>query len=161
MTALIEARHVTKIFGGSVFKRNDGLVALDNLSLTIAEAPPTITAIVGESGSGKTTFARLILGLAEPTSGQVCYRGVDLRKLDRNQRQQFLRDVQVIFQDPFEVYNPFYRIDHVLEEPVTNLRLAKSRAQGRKLIEEALVSVGLRPETRRTDHADSALSRHV
>src|SRR4030095_9871249 len=46
----------------------------------------------------------------------------------------------------YEVYNPFYRVDHVLEEPVLNFRLAKSKAQGRDLIVEALVSVGLRPE---------------
>ena len=146
MSALIEARNVTKIFGGGVFKRNKPLVALNDLSLTIEEAPPTITAIVGESGSGKTTLARLILGLTEPTSGEVRYRGVDLRQLDREQRRQFLREVQVIFQDPYEVYNPFYRVDHVLEEPVANFRLAKSRAHGRELIVEALSSVGLRPE---------------
>ncbi|NIV34643.1 MAG: ATP-binding cassette domain-containing protein [Anaerolineae bacterium] len=146
MTALIEARRVTKVFGGGLFSRSASLVAVDDLSLAIEEAPPTITAIVGESGSGKTTFARLILGLAEPTHGEVSYRGVDLRRLDRDQRRQFLRDVQVIFQDPYEVYNPFYRVDHVLEEPVSNFRLAKSKAQGRELIEEALRSVGLRPE---------------
>jgi peptide/nickel transport system ATP-binding protein len=146
MTALIEARRLTKVFGRGLFHRSNPLVALDDLSLAIEEAPPTITAIVGESGSGKTTFARLILGLTEPTRGEVCYRGVDLRQLDRNQRRQFLREVQVIFQDPYEVYNPFYRVDHVLEEPVSNFRLAKSRAQGRELIVEALVSVGLRPE---------------
>ena len=146
MTALLEARQVTKVFGKGLLNRSTSLVALDNLSLTIEEAPPTITAIVGESGSGKTTFARLMLGLTEPTSGEVCYRGVDMRQLDRGQRRQFLRDVQVIFQDPYEVYNPFYRIDHVLEEPVANFRLAKSRAQGREIIVEALESVGLRPE---------------
>ncbi len=146
MSALLEARNVTKVFGGGLFNRNTGLVALDNLSLTIEDAPPTITAIVGESGSGKTTLARLLLGLTEPTSGTICYRGVDMRQLDREQRRQFLSDVQVIFQDPFEVYNPFYRIDHVLEEPIANFRLAKSKAQGRDLIVEALTSVGLRPE---------------
>jgi len=146
VTALIETRHVTKVFGGGLFKRSNGLVAVDNLSLAIEEAPPTITAIVGESGSGKTTFARLILGLTEPTLGQVLYRGVDMRRLDRSQRIQFLRDVQVIFQDPYEVYNPFYRVDHVLEAAVRNFRLAQSRAQGRDLIVEALTSVGLRPE---------------
>lgn len=146
MSALLEARQATKIFGGGFFHGGKGLVALDHLSLTIADAPPTVTAIVGESGSGKTTLARLILGLTEPTSGEVYYRGTDLRKLDREQRRQFLREVQVIFQDPYEVYNPFYRIDHVLHEPVTNFRLAKSKAQGRALIEDALTSVGLRPE---------------
>ncbi|MBI3958379.1 MAG: ABC transporter ATP-binding protein [Chloroflexi bacterium] len=146
MTALIETRHLTKVFGRGIFKRSNPLVALNNLSLTIEESPPTITAIVGESGSGKTTFARLILGLADPTSGEVCYRGVNLRQLDQDQRRQFLRDVQVIFQDPYEVYNPFYRIDHVLEEPISNFRLAESKAQGRELIADALTAVGLRPE---------------
>ncbi len=146
MTTLLETRNVTKVFDQGLFKRSNPLVALNDLSLSIEEKPPTITAVVGESGSGKTTFARLILGLTEPTSGEVLYRGVDLRKLDRDQRRQFLREIQVIFQDPYEAYNPFYRIDHVLEEPVANFRLANSKAEGRKLIEEALVSVGLRPD---------------
>ena len=146
MTALLEVRNLTKVFGGGgLFNPSKPVVALNNLSLAIEESPPTITAIVGESGSGKTTFARLLLGLAEPTSGEVLYRGVDFRKLDKDQRRQFLSDVQVIFQDPNEVYNPFYRIDHVLEEPIANFKLAKTKAEGKQLIEDALVSVGLRP----------------
>ena len=146
MTALLEARRLTKVFGGGLFNRTNALVALDDLSLAIEDAPPTITAVVGESGSGKTTFNRLLLGLSEPTSGEVLYRGVDLRRLDRDQRRQFLRDVQAIFQDPDEVYNPFYKIDHVLQAPVANFGLASSKAKARALIEQALVSVGLRPE---------------
>jgi len=146
MSTLIETRHVTKVFGKGSGTRGNSVIALDDMSLAIEEAPPTITAVVGESGSGKTTFARLILGLTEPTKGQVLYRGVDMRKLNREQRRQFLRDVQVIFQDPYEVYNPYYRIDHVLEEPIANFRLAKSKAEGRQLIVNALESVGLRPE---------------
>jgi peptide/nickel transport system ATP-binding protein len=134
------------VFGGGLFHRDNALVALDGLSLAIEDAPPTITAVVGESGSGKTTFNRLLLGLSEPTSGEVLYRGVDLRRLDRDQRRQFMRDVQAIFQDPDEVYNPFYKIDHVLQEPVVNFGLASSKAKAKALIEEALVSVGLRPE---------------
>jgi peptide/nickel transport system ATP-binding protein len=58
----------------------------------------------------------------------------------------FRRDVQVIFQDPYEVYNPFYRIDHVLTTPVAKFRLASSRAAARTLIAEVLQAVGLRPE---------------
>ncbi len=134
MTTLLEARHLTKVFGGGLFQRNKALVALDDLSLAIEDAPPTITAVVGESGSGKTTFNRLLLGLSEPTSGEVLYRGVDLRRLDRDQRRQFMRDVQAIFQDPDEVYNPFYKIDHVLQEPVANFGLASSKAQAQALI---------------------------
>jgi len=144
MSALIEAQNVTKVFGQGMINRSTQVVALEDMSFVIEESPPTITSVVGESGSGKTTFARLILGLTEPTNGQVRYRGMDLQQLNREQRRQFLREVQVIFQDPYEVYNPFYKIDHVLEEPVKNFGLAKSKAQGRSLIEEALTSVGLR-----------------
>ena len=52
----------------------------------------------------------------------------------------------MIFQDPFEAYNPFYKIDHVLETPVVNFGLASSKAEARGLIEETLQAVGLRPE---------------
>lgn len=146
MTALLEARHVTKVFGGGLFNRKDVTVALDDLSLTIESEPPSITAVVGESGSGKTTLARLILGLTTPTSGEVLYRGKDLRSLSGAERRHFLRDVQVIFQDPYEVYNPFYKVDHVLETPVAKFNLASSREKARALIEETLHAVGLRPE---------------
>ena len=54
--------------------------------------------------------------------------------------------VQVIFQDPFEVYNPFYQIDHVLTTPIDYMNLAKSRQDKWRLIEQALETVGLRPE---------------
>jgi oligopeptide/dipeptide ABC transporter ATP-binding protein len=145
MTALLEARHVTKVFGGGLFDRSR-TVALDDFSLAFPDEPPSITAIVGESGSGKTTMARLLLGLIGPTSGEVLYRGRDLRQLSGDERRTFLREVQVIFQDPYEVYNPFYRVDHVLSTPVTNFKLAPSREKGRALIEETLDAVGLRPE---------------
>src|SRR5215210_7270174 len=118
MTALLEARHVTKVFGGGRFAKAPGTVALDDFSFRVDAEPPTITAIVGESGSGKTTLARLLLGLAAPTSGEVLYRGKNLQSLSGEERRRFLRDVQVIFQDPYEVYNPFYKVDHVLETPI-------------------------------------------
>jgi peptide/nickel transport system ATP-binding protein len=102
--------------------------------------------VAGESGSGKTTLARLLLGILTPTTGHVLYHGKDLKALSRPEWQQFRRDVQAIFQDPYEVYNPFYKVDHVLTTPVAKFRLAKSRGQTRQIVEEALHGVGLRPE---------------
>lgn len=135
---LIEVRDATKSYGR--------IVALGDYSLTIAADHPTIIAVVGESGSGKTTLARLLLGLVTPTSGQVLYQGRDLHVLSGAERRAFRRDVQAIFQDPYGVYNPFYRVDHVLTTPVARFRLAQSKADGRALIEDALRAVGLRPE---------------
>lgn len=145
MSALLEAEGITKVFGGGLFDRSR-TVALSDFSMAIPDSPPSITAVVGESGSGKTTLARLLLGLATPDQGTVRYQGTDLRKLSGAERQAFRREVQVIFQDPYEVYNPFYKVDHVLETPITNFGLAKGRAAVRSLIEETLNAVGLRPE---------------
>src|SRR5712672_1383052 len=144
MSALLEARAVTKIYGGGM--RGPRMIAVDDFSLAIADEPPSITALVGESGSGKTTLARLLLGLIEPSVGAVLYKGADLRRLSGTHLRSFRRDVQVIFQDPFEAYNPFYRVDHVLETPVLNFGLAGSRREARRMIEETLRAVGLRPE---------------
>jgi peptide/nickel transport system ATP-binding protein len=143
MPVLLEARAVRKVYGGGL--RGRRTTAVDEFSLAISDEP-SITALVGESGSGKTTIARLLLGITEPSEGEVLYKGADLRKLSSADRRVFRRDIQVIFQDPFEAYNPFYKVDHVLETPVLNFGLAASRAEARRLIEETLRAIGLRPE---------------
>ena len=138
MSYLLEALHVGKVYGHHP--------ALEDLSLAIDTSRPAITAVVGESGSGKTTLARMLLGLSDPSSGKVLYRGRDLQRLSGEERRAFLGDVQAVFQDPYEVYNPFYRVDNVLTTPVRKFKLARTKAEGRALIEAALRDVGLRPE---------------
>jgi peptide/nickel transport system ATP-binding protein len=143
---LLELRKVGRTFGGGGVFSQKPVVALDNFSLVVDDDKPTIVAVVGESGSGKTTMARLLLGLETPTSGQILYRGIDLDKLDRRAWAEYRRNVQAIFQDPFGVYNAFYKVDHVLTTPLRKFKLAKSREEERRLIDGALRAVGLRPE---------------
>jgi oligopeptide/dipeptide ABC transporter ATP-binding protein len=145
MTPLVELRDVSKSFASGVLGR-ERKVALEPTTFTIDADRPGIIAVVGESGSGKTTLARLLLGLVEPSEGQVLYQGRDLRRLPAAGRRDFRRDVQAIFQDPYEVYNPFYRVDHVLTTPVRKFRLARSKAARRELIEQALQAVGLQAD---------------
>jgi len=145
MTTLIEARHLGKLFGGGLFSRQRTR-ALDDFSLRIDADPPSITAVVGESGSGKTTLARLLLGMIAPTTGEVLYQGKTLPTMTSAERRAFRRDVQVIFQDPYDAYNPFYKVDHVLAKPIKNFGLADTASEARGLIEQVLEAVGLRPE---------------
>lgn len=142
---VLEARNVTKVFGSGLLTKGR-TVAVDEVSLAINEDKPTVIAIAGESGSGKTTLARLLLGMTQPSDGAIMFRGQSLSEMKRGERKDFRRQVQAIFQDPFEVYNPFYRIDQVLTLPVRKFRLASSKEEGRRKIEESLQRAGLRPE---------------
>jgi peptide/nickel transport system ATP-binding protein len=119
------------------------LRALDGVDLAVDRGETL--GLVGESGSGKSTLARLLLGFITPSSGQVLYRGHDLRRLPREQRSAYRREIQAIFQDPFAIYNPFYKVDHLLVTPLKNFGLSKSRNDDRRLIATALEKVGLNP----------------
>jgi len=143
---LLELQHVSKFFGGGGLFNKRKVAALNDFSLEIDAKPPTITAIVGESGSGKTTMARLLLGLETPSSGRVLYRGKDLHRLSGAEWREYRRGVQAIFQDPFGVYNSYYKVDHVLTTPLRKFRLASSKSDERQMIEQALRAVGLDPD---------------
>src|SRR5690606_31727676 len=138
-THLLELRNVTQKF-------RTGTVAVDNVSFYVKNDHPSIIAIAGESGSGKTTMGMITLGFLHPSQGEVLYKGSNLKKLTGQEQLKFRKEVQAVFQDPFAVYNPFYKVDHILEVPIANFKLARSKAESRSLMEQALVSVGLRPE---------------
>jgi len=145
MTPILELRNATKTYSGGLLRRRS-TVALDQSYLAVGEGQPAITAIAGESGSGKTTMGMLLLGFIQPTEGQVLYRGKDLATVDKQELKKFRQEVQAIFQDPFEVYNPFYKVDHLLTVPIAKFGLAESNEERQEKMESALTSVGLRPE---------------
>jgi peptide/nickel transport system ATP-binding protein len=142
---LLEVRSLTKIFGGGVVNKHQ-TVALEDFSLIIPDDRPVITTIAGESGSGKTTLARLILGFLTPTSGEILWRGQNIWGMSSKEHMTFRRELQAIFQDPYEVYNPFYRVDHALKTAVSKFKLASGRDEARRMIGDALEVVGLRPD---------------
>lgn len=136
---LLEIDRVSKIYGSGAA----GLVALNDFSLTLPGDPATIVTIAGESGSGKSTLANLVLGFTKPSTGTIRFEGVDVDHGSRAERRRYHRQVQAIFQDPFGVYNPFYRIGHVFDLVVKNFRLTDNRTEARDRIEQALNVVGL------------------
>jgi len=122
------------------------LTAVQDATFTLAADPPQVVSLVGQSGSGKSTIARNVLGLQKPTAGTVRYGGKDIFKLNRAEYDEYRRNVQPVFQDPYAIFNPFYRVDRVLWKAVKKFGLASGRSQGLALIEESLRAVKLEPE---------------
>jgi oligopeptide/dipeptide ABC transporter ATP-binding protein len=121
------------------------VTALYPFSLAIEEGTASILAVAGESGSGKTTLASLLLGFLPPSTGALRYRGQPLGQLRGAARRAYRREIQAVFQDPFAVYNPFYRVDHALTEPLRLFGLASSRRAARAMLDAACLRVGLHP----------------
>ncbi len=99
---------LTKVFG---FGRNRTL-AVDHVDLNLYEGE--VVSIVGESGSGKTTLAKMLLGLINETEGEVYFQGKKRDISTQRKKQEYWKNIQAIFQDPFSSYNIFNKIDAVL-----------------------------------------------
>ncbi|HVU12221.1 MAG TPA: ABC transporter ATP-binding protein [Phototrophicaceae bacterium] len=141
---LLDLQHVGTVFAPRQGRR-DPVIAVDDVSFSMPADEAIFLTIVGESGSGKTTLTRNMLGLTKPTSGTIRYNGKDIYTMTPNEWRAYRRAVQPVFQDPYATYNPFYRIDRVLQVPIRKFKLASSKDEARHKIEEALRAVDLRP----------------
>lgn len=129
-----------------ITKRYGALTAVAPLHLRIDQGRAPIIAVAGESGSGKTTLASLLLGFLDPSEGEIRYRGQPIKGLGGARWKAYRREVQAVFQDPFAVYNPFYKVDHALTEPLRLFGLAGSRDEARAMMHEVCEKVGLNPD---------------
>ncbi len=144
-TPLLDIKSATKIYGGG-FGGGRRVVALQDFSLSIADKPASITTIAGESGSGKTTLASVVLNFVGLTSGQIIYKGVDTATMTPVQKAEYRREVQAVFQDPYEVYNPYYKVRHTFELALDRFKIATTKEDKRDMMEAALNVVGMRGE---------------
>lgn len=140
-TKLLEMKKVTTVFGSGATET----YANKNVDLEIETEPAGIVSIVGESGSGKTTVARTLLGLQTPTSGDVLWRGKDIGALKGKERSEYRKEVQAVFQDPYGIFNPFYKINHVFDMILGRFNIASGKKAQQEKVEESLKAVGLRP----------------
>ena len=129
--------------------------AVDHVSLDIHEGETL--AVVGESGSGKSTLAKLLLMLANPTHGEVAYRGLALSGLDARTRSEYRRQIQAVFQDPSSSLNPRMSVERSLGYIVDRHGLAERTGQ-RAFILRHLASVGLVPTEQYLDRFPHQLS---
>ncbi len=139
---LAELAGVTKEFSSSaLFARSGAVVhALAGVDLSIAAG--STVGVVGESGCGKSTLGRLLVGLEEPTRGQILLRGRDRATMTRAERRAARYDVQMMFQDPYAALNPRMSVRRIVEEPL-RARGGMARRARRARVAELAGEVGL------------------
>ncbi len=139
---LLEVRDLKKHFPvrrGLFAGEETHVKAVDGVSFEIRQGETL--GLVGESGSGKTTTGRAILRLTEPTSGEIRFRGEDVRAMDPGALQAFRRRAQIIFQDPFGSLNPRLTVGGAIREVLQVHGLARGAESAR--VTELLELVGL------------------
>ncbi len=117
--------------------------AVDAVSLNICRGE--ILGIIGESGCGKSTLGKLLTRLEEPTSGDVRIGGVSTREMIRKDPKKFRRQVQIVFQNPFDTFTPRDTIEKILMRPLRIHRIGANDAERRQICLRGLESGGLRP----------------
>ncbi len=145
MSAYVTITGLTRIFDVSkpwlnrVLERRGRalLTAVSDVNFQIEER--TTYALVGESGSGKSTIGRMLVGLLDPTEGDVQVDGINLAtETDADKITEVRSHIQMIFQDPFASLNPRWRVRDIIEEPV-----ASKGGETEGLAEKLLEQVGL------------------
>lgn len=122
----------------------DMVHAVDGVSFDMRRGE--ILGLVGESGSGKTTTAMNILGLVEPSKGKIRFNGQDVQDMLRGRNRLSLRrQMQMIFQDPYEALNPRQTIFQIVAEPLEVHGLVRNKAEKLERVEAALSDAGLKP----------------
>jgi oligopeptide/dipeptide ABC transporter ATP-binding protein len=141
---LLEVRHLVQEF--AVRTRGGvagGVVhAVSDVSFEVRHGETL--GVVGETGSGKSTMARSALVSPRPKSGEIRFRGTDIVNLKRRQLLDVRREMQMVFQDPFDSLDPKWHVSDIVEEPLIAYKLGNASERERR-VNEVLDLVGLDP----------------
>jgi oligopeptide/dipeptide ABC transporter ATP-binding protein len=142
---ILKVSHLSVFFskGSSLFARGQGVRAVNDVSFELF--PSEVFCLVGESGSGKTTLGRCLTGLTPPTSGSIHYGDRELHKFRGKELHDYRRDVQMIFQDPFDSLDPRQTVFETVSTPLRLLSGEKDQAKISETVLRLVSEVGLDP----------------
>lgn len=138
---LLEVKNLKVEFGG----KNKKFIAVNDVSFNIYKGETF--GLVGESGSGKTTIGRAIIRINPAAGGEIIYGGKKISgKIDPDTDRALTKKIQMIFQDPMASLNERAKVDYIVSEGLYNLKNYGSEENRKKIVEQALLDVGLLPE---------------
>ena len=141
---LVQVRQLKKHFPVTkgIFQTKAGAVkAVDGISFEISRGETL--GLVGESGCGKTTAGRTILGLYQPTNGEVSIDGMNICQAKPKEMLEIRRKATMIFQDPFASLNPRWTVNSIISEPLKVHKIYKTEKERTERVFELLNLVGL------------------
>jgi oligopeptide/dipeptide ABC transporter ATP-binding protein len=131
------------IVGTMARRPRETVRAVDGVSFTLERGE--LLALVGESGCGKTTTAQTVLRLLEPVGGRITFHGEDITSLGQRELRPLRRQMQIVYQDPYESLDPRLTVRKAVEEPLLIHRAGGSKAERAELVQDALERVELSP----------------
>ena len=138
---LLEVKNLVVEFGSGKKK----FTAIKNVSFDIYKGETF--GLVGESGSGKTTIGRAIIRINDVAGGEILYKGERISgKISKEMDRKVIENIQMIFQDPMASLNERAKVDYIVSEGLYNLKKYDNEEHRKKLVEQALLDVGLLPE---------------
>jgi oligopeptide/dipeptide ABC transporter ATP-binding protein len=146
-SSILKVRNLRKLFpvkGAGFWRATDKYVhAVDGVSFELRRGE--VLALVGESGCGKSTLALTLMGLEISTAGTIIFDGQDVTHLNGSAMKDMRRQIQMVFQDPYESLNPLMTVGELVAEPLVVHRLAQNKAERADRVHQALEDAGLKP----------------
>jgi peptide/nickel transport system ATP-binding protein len=161
MTTLVEVRGLERRFAlptHFLSREKPVLHALNGVEAQVRQGEAFC--VVGESGCGKTTLGRIVMGLLDPSKGEVHFEGSRIDNLSESRRRPFRARMQMVFQNPYASLNPRRTVFDTLAEPLQHLSPQMRRAEVREAVEAVMLAVGADPKWgRRMPHEFSGGQR--
>jgi oligopeptide/dipeptide ABC transporter ATP-binding protein len=141
MTSLLEIRDLTKWYFPK--KKSHIVKAVDGVSFSLDEGQ--VLGIIGESGCGKSTLGKMLVALEEPTKGTIKVKNETIESILKENPLQFRRDCQMIFQNPFDTFDPRENVLRILTTALNIHCIGNSKKERVDISMNAMEDIGMKP----------------